>query len=163
MKIFGIAGWSGSGKTTLLTRLIPALVGRGVRVATVKHTHHDPAVGDEECRALARAGAVECVVASSRRFALVHEIHLDEPEPPLDQLVGRFEGIDLLLVEGFKWAPHPKLEVWDPALGKSMLAPMEKSIVAVASERPVPDVQLPGFHRNDIDGIAKFVCQFCDI
>ncbi|BAE51573.1 molybdopterin-guanine dinucleotide biosynthesis protein B [Paramagnetospirillum magneticum] len=82
MKVFGIAGWSGSGKTTLLIRLIPALVARGVRVATVKHTHHDPAVGDEECRALARAGAVECVVASPRRFALVHEIHLDDAEPP---------------------------------------------------------------------------------
>jgi molybdopterin-guanine dinucleotide biosynthesis protein B len=163
MRIFGIAGWSGSGKTTLLVRLIPALVGRGIRVATVKHTHHDPAVGDEECRALARAGAVECVVASPRRFAMVHEIHLDEPEPSLDQLVGRFDGIDLLLVEGFKWAPHPKLEVWDPTLGKSMLAPAEKSIVAVASERPVPEVELPRFHRDDINGITAFVCQFCDI
>jgi molybdopterin-guanine dinucleotide biosynthesis protein B len=163
MKIFGIAGWSGSGKTTLLTRLIPALTRAGIMVATIKHTHHDPAVGDEECRTLARAGAVECVVASPSRFALVHEIHHDETEPPLDWLMGRFAGIDLLLIEGYKWAPHPKLEVWDPLLGKSMLAPAEKSIVALASDLPVADVQLPRFHRDDIDGIARYIGQYCRI
>lgn len=163
MKVFGIAGWSGSGKTTLLTRLLPVLVRAGVRVATVKHTHHDPSVGDEECRALARAGAVECVVASPRRFALVHEIHLDETEPPLDWLMGRFAGIDLLLIEGYKWAPHPKLEVWDPSLGKSMLAPGEASIVALASDEPVSAVALPQFHRDDVAGIAAYICQYCQI
>ncbi|EME69837.1 molybdopterin-guanine dinucleotide biosynthesis protein [Paramagnetospirillum caucaseum] len=163
MKVFGIAGWSGSGKTTLLTRLIPALVQAGIRVATVKHTHHDPAVGDEECRALARAGAMECVVASPRRFALVHEIHLDDAEPPLDWLMGRFAGIDLLLIEGYKWASHPKLEVWNPSLGKSMLAPAESSIVALASDQPVATVALPQFHRDDIAGIAAYICQYCRI
>lgn len=163
MKMFGIAGWSGSGKTTLLTRLIPALVRAGVKVATVKHTHHDPAVGDEECRALARAGAVECVVASSRRFALVHEIHPGESEPPLDWLMDRFAGIDLLLIEGYKWASHPKLEVWDPALGKSMLAPTETSIVALASDDAVDAVMLPQFHRDDITGIAAYICQYCGV
>jgi len=163
MKVFGIAGWSGSGKTTLLTRLIPALVQAGVTVATVKHTHHDPAVGDEECRALARAGAVECVVASPRRFALVHEIHPGESEPPLDWLMDRFAGIDLLLIEGYKWAPHPKLEVWDPALGKSMLAPAETSIVALASDEAVDAVTLPQFHRDDIGGISAYICQYCGV
>jgi molybdopterin-guanine dinucleotide biosynthesis protein B len=163
MKVFGIAGWSGSGKTTLLTRLIPALVGAGVKVATVKHTHHDPSVGDGECRALARAGAVECVVASSRRFALVHEIHSDEAEPPLEWLMSRFAGNDLLLIEGYKWAPHPKLEVWDPSLGKSMLAPVEPSIVALASDDAVSAVTLPRFHRDDIGGIASYICQYCSI
>jgi molybdopterin-guanine dinucleotide biosynthesis protein B len=163
MKVFGIAGWSGSGKTTLLVRLIPALVGAGIRVATVKHTHHDPAVGDEECRALARAGAMECVVASPHRFALIHEIHPGEAEPPLDWLMERFAGIDLLLIEGYKWASHPKLEVWNPSLGKSMLAPGEKSIVALASDEPVDAVSLPRFHRDDVDGIAAYICQYCQI
>lgn len=163
MKIFGIAGWSGSGKTTLLIRLIPALVAQGIRVATVKHTHHDPSVGDEECRALARAGALECVVASPRRVALVHEIHPGEPEPSLDGLLGQFRDVDLLLIEGYKWAPHPKLEVWDPAQGKSMLAPAEKSIVAVASDLPVDELDIPRFHRDDIAGITGFIRQFCDI
>jgi molybdopterin-guanine dinucleotide biosynthesis protein B len=163
MKVFGIAGWSGSGKTTLLIRLIPALTRAGIKVATIKHTHHDPAVGDEECRALARAGATECVVASPSRFALVHEIHHDEAEPPLDGLMGRFAGIDLLLIEGYKWAPHPKLEVWDPLQGKSMLASSEKSIVALVSDNPVADVPLPRFHRDDIEGIAAFIRKYCRI
>ncbi|KIL98361.1 Molybdopterin-guanine dinucleotide biosynthesis protein MobB [Paramagnetospirillum magnetotacticum MS-1] len=163
MKVFGIAGWSGSGKTTLLIRLIPALVGRGVRLATVKHTHHDPAVGDEECRALARAGAVECVVASPRRFALVHEIHPGEEEPPLDWLVARFAGCDLLLIEGYKWASHAKLEVWDPGLGKSMLAPEEATVVALAADDPVAFGALPRFNRDDVAGIADFICQYCQI
>lgn len=163
MKVFGIAGWSGSGKTTLLIRLIPALVGRGLKVATVKHTHHDPAVGDDECRAMASAGAAECIVASPRRFALVHEIPAGQEEPPLDWLISRFAGNDLLLIEGYKWAPHPKLEVWDPAQGKSMLAPSERTIVALATDQPVSDMVLPRFDRNDVSGICDFICQYCNL
>lgn len=162
MKVFGIAGWSGSGKTTLLRRLIPALRRRGLSVATIKHTHHDPAVGDLDCRALAAAGATETVVASRARFALVHEI-TDEAEPPLAELLGRFADADLLLIEGYKWAPHPKLEVWDPSQGKSMLAPVENSIVALASDDVVENVGLPRFHRDDVDGIAAFICQYCGL
>lgn len=160
MNVFGIAGWSGSGKTTLLVRLIPALTHLGLRVATVKHTHHNPAVGDAETRALAEAGASETLVASSRRFALINEFH-GEPEPPLEALIQRFHGIDLLLVEGFKWAPHPKLEVWDPDLGKSLLAATEGSVVALASDGPVPQVALPRFIRDDVDGIARFIAGHC--
>ena len=122
MKVFGIAGWSGSGKTTLLMRLIPALTRLGIEVATIKHTHHNPAVGDDESRALAEAGASEILLASPRRFALIHELG-DQPEPPLEHLIAHCRGVDLLLIEGFKWSPHPKLEVWDPTLGKPMLAP----------------------------------------
>ncbi|CAA7625343.1 Molybdopterin-guanine dinucleotide biosynthesis protein [Candidatus Terasakiella magnetica] len=162
MKIFGIAGWSGSGKTTLLTRLIPALVRRGLSVATVKHTHHNPAVGDAESRALAAAGATEMMMASPRRFALIHELG-DEPEPGLPDLVSRFHGIDLLLIEGFKWAPHPKLEVWDPDLGKSLLAREEGSIAALVTDAEVGGVTLPRFARDDIQGITDFICKFCNL
>ncbi|OAN42916.1 hypothetical protein A6A04_09410 [Paramagnetospirillum marisnigri] len=156
MKVFGIAGWSGSGKTTLLVRLIPTLIRLGIEVATIKHTHHNPAVGDEESRALAAAGAMETLVASPRRFALINEFH-ERPEPALDELVARISGVDLLLVEGFKWAGHPKLEVWDPGLGKAMLAPTEPTVVAIASDHPVPMVGLPQFARDDIASIASFL------
>lgn len=160
MKIFGIAGWSGSGKTTLLVRLVPALVRRGFEVATVKHTHHDPAVGDAECRALAAAGATETMVASSARFALVHEL-VGEPEPALDTLTGRFDRIDLLLVEGFKWSPHPKLEVYDPGLGKPLLAPDEPSVVALATDAVVERAaDRPRFRRDDVDAIAAFIVSY---
>jgi molybdopterin-guanine dinucleotide biosynthesis protein B len=156
MKIFGIAGWSGSGKTTLLVRLIPALVARGIAVATVKHTHHDPAVGEGECRALAEAGAVETLVASPARFALVHELS-DGPEPALADLITRFQGVDLLLIEGFKWAGHAKLEVFDPALGKSLLAGSGANVVALASDGEVPGVVLPRFRRSDVAAIADYI------
>ena len=160
MKIFGIAGWSGSGKTTLLTRLIPALAQAGIVAATVKHTHHNPSVGDAETRALALAGACEVLVASPRRFALIHELDR-EVEPSLDELVEKISGVDLVLVEGFKWAPHFKLEVWDPSLGKPLLAPTEPSVVGLASDEPVAGVDLPRFGRDDARGIAAFIMARC--
>ncbi|MDO8608006.1 MAG: molybdopterin-guanine dinucleotide biosynthesis protein B [Phaeospirillum sp.] len=160
MKVFGIAGWSGSGKTTLLVRLIPALTRLGIRVATIKHTHHNPAVGDADSRALAAAGATEILMASPRRFALIHELD-DRPEPLLDELIGHCVDADLVLIEGFKWSPHPKLEVWDPELGKSMLALTEPSVVALAADRPVADLDLPHFCRDDADGIAMFIAAYC--
>ena len=160
MKIFGIAGWSGSGKTTLLVRLIPALTRLGIEVATIKHTHHNPAIGDDESRALAAAGATEILMASPRRFALIHELG-QGPEPSLDQIIQRCGNVDLLLIEGFKWSPHPKLEVWDPNLGKSMLAPAEPSVVAIAADDHLDGLSVPRFHRNDCEGIAAFVAEYC--
>jgi molybdopterin-guanine dinucleotide biosynthesis protein B len=162
MKIFGIAGWSGSGKTTLLVRLIPALIRRGIEVATIKHTHHNPAIGDDDSRALTAAGATEVLMASPRRFALIHELG-EQPEPSLDQITHCCTGVDLLLIEGFKWSPHPKLEVWDPGLGKSMLAPAEPSVVALATDEAVDGLELPRFHRNDCEGIAAFIANYCHL
>jgi molybdopterin-guanine dinucleotide biosynthesis adapter protein len=162
MKVFGIAGWSGSGKTTLLVRLIPALVRRGIAVATIKHTHHNPAVGDPECRAMAAAGACETVVASAERFALIHELN-GRPEPTLDDLIARFHGIGLLLIEGFKWAPHAKLEVYDPMLGKPLLAAAEPTVVALATDQPVEGISLPRFVRDDIEGVAGFIATYCGL
>lgn len=157
MKIFGIAGWSGSGKTTLLVRLLPEFVRLGIEVATVKHTHHNPALGDAECRALAAAGVTEMVMASPRRFALLHEL-AGRDEPGMDEVVSQVGGVDLVLVEGFKFAPHPKLEVWDPTLGKPMLAPGAPSVVAIASDDPAAASHgRPRFRRDDTAAIARFI------
>lgn len=156
MKIFGIAGWSGSGKTTLLKKLVPALVRQGLEVATLKHTHHNPALGDEESRALFAAGAVEVLAASPRRFALMHELVGEGELDPyhLAPLVG---AADVLLVEGFKFCRHPKLEVWDPELGKPMLAPDHPSVVAVATDVDAESHGRPVFRRNDADAMARFI------
>ncbi len=161
MKVFGIAGWSGSGKTTLLMRLIPALTRRGVDVATLKHTHHSPVVGTAEDRALAAAGATETVTASPRRFVLIRELG-EAPEPTPEALVRHFDGIDLLLVEGFKWASWPKLQIWPPSTDEAMPSPeLLPSVVAVAADQPVATSGLPCFRRDDIDGIADFVAEYC--
>ena len=160
MKVFGLAGWSGSGKTTLMIRLVPALVRRGISVATIKHTHHNPAIGDPETAALCAAGAVEALIASPERFALIHEL-AEAPEPPLEDLITQVRGVDLLLVEGFKFAPHPKLEVWDPDLAKPMLAPVEASVVALACDVATPHHGRPVFRRDAVEAIASFILDYC--
>lgn len=156
MKIFGIAGWSGSGKTTLMVRLVPALVRLGVQVATMKHTHHDPALGDDDSRALFAAGAHQVLAAGPERFALMRELP-DLDQPTLEGMAAQVGGVDLLLVEGFKFAGHPKLEVWDPALGKSMLAQDQPSVVAIATDAPCDGQGRPVFRRDDVEAIARFI------
>src|SRR5438874_10157209 len=109
MRIFGLAGWSGSGKTTLLTAVIPELVARGLVVSTIKHAHHEFDIdrpGKDSWRHR-EAGAREVMVASSRRWALMRELR-GAPEPSLEELVASMGPADLLLVEGFKFHPHPK-------------------------------------------------------
>jgi molybdopterin-guanine dinucleotide biosynthesis protein MobB len=159
MKVFGIAGWSGSGKTTLLVRLIPVLVRRGVEVATIKHTHHDPAIGGDDSRALVAAGATEAVFAAPERFAVMRELPAGT-EPGLEEMVRRMGGVDLLLVEGFRFSGHPKLEVWTPHLGKPLLAPDQPSVVAIASDAAVQECGRPVFGRDDVDAIAEFILAY---
>jgi molybdopterin-guanine dinucleotide biosynthesis protein B len=156
MKMFGIAGWSGCGKTTLVRRLIPLLVGQGLSVACVKHSHHDIRPGDDEAAALLAAGAAEALVGGTQRFALFHEHHAI-PEPSLADLARRFSDVDLLLVEGFKFSAHPKLEVWDPSLGKPLLAATDPSIVAIACDGPVPPCGRPVLSRDDGAGLCRYV------
>jgi molybdopterin-guanine dinucleotide biosynthesis adapter protein len=158
MKIFGFAGWSGSGKTTLMTALIPELVSRGVSVSTVKHAHHAFDVdqpGKDSWRHRA-AGAVEVMVASERRWALMHELR-DAPEPGLDTLIAHMSPVDLVLVEGFKRHPHPKLEVYRPSLGKPPIHPGDPDVVAIASDESLPDVPLPQLPLGDPAAVAHFI------
>lgn len=162
MKVFGIAGWSGSGKTTLLVRLIPALVARGIEVATIKHTHHDPAFGDDEMRRWAASGAVETVAVSETRFAIVHDL-AGQPESDLDQLAGRIGPVDLLLVEGFKFSGHSKIEVFDSGLGKPPLAIDDPNVVALACDHPIEASGRPRFARGDCESIAEFILTSCGL
>ncbi len=157
MKVFGIAGYSGSGKTTLVERLIPALRSRGLRVSVVKHAHHDfeiDHVGKDSWRHR-QAGASEVLVTSSRRWALVHELR-DEAEPTLHEHLARLRPCDLVLVEGFKREPIPKLEVHRVAAGKPSLWPTDGDIVGLATDAAIVS-GLPQFALDDIDAIADFV------
>ena len=107
MRVFGIVGWSGSGKTTLLSLLIPALVGQGIRVSTIKHAHHafdiDHPGKDSHTHRL--AGASEVMVGSGQRWALMHELR-NEPEPNLAELLARMSPVDLM--------PSPSWKFTDP-------------------------------------------------
>lgn len=162
MKIFGLAGWSGSGKTVLLTRLIPALVGRGVSVSTVKHAHHafDVDQPGKDSYRHREAGAREVLVASARRWALMHElegVQGVEAEPDLETLLQRMSPVDLVLVEGFKGARIDKLEVHRAALGKPLLAATDPGIVAIAATGAPPASPLPTFDADEIETIAGFI------
>ena len=157
MRIFGLAGWSGSGKTTLLAALIPELTARGLTVSTIKHAHHEFDIdrpGQDSWRHR-EAGAREVMVASSRRWALMHELRGD-PEPALETLVAQMRPVDVLLVEGFKRHPHPKLEVHRPALGKPLLYPDDPWIVAIAADEPLA-APIPLLPLGDPGAIAEFV------
>jgi molybdopterin-guanine dinucleotide biosynthesis protein B len=160
MRIIGLAGWSGAGKTTLLVRIIPLLTAQGLRVSTIKHAHHDFDIDKpgKDSWMHRQAGATEVLVASGRRWALMHELR-DETEPALDALLGRLTAVDLVLIEGFKRDPHPKIEVHRPANGKPPLYPGDPAIIAVASDAPLPDMALPVLALDDAAAIASFVAR----
>ena len=157
MRVFGLAGYSGSGKTTLLERVVPGLIARGLSVSVVKHAHHDFDIdrpGKDSFRHR-QAGAREVLIASGYRWALMHELR-DEPEPTLADLLARLSPVDLVLIEGYKFDPLPKLEVHRPALGKPLLHPHDPYIVGVASDAPVA-TGLPLLPLDDAAAITDFV------
>ena len=157
MRVFGFAGWSGSGKTTLIEKLIPRLVGAGLRVSLVKHAHHtfDVDQPGKDSYRHRHAGASEVLVTSSRRWVLMHELR-GAAEPAFEETLQRLSPCDLGLVEGFKRAAIPKLEVWRRQTGEPLLHPNDERIVAVASDTAV-QTRLPLLDLNDDAAIASFI------
>lgn len=158
MKVLGISGWSGAGKTTLLAELIPLLTARGVKVSTIKHAHHEFDVdkpGKDSYRHR-EAGASEVLISSAKRYAIMHE-HRGAPEPTLDELLTRLSPVDLVLVEGFKKSSHAKIEVWRATVGKSMLQTEDATVIAVASDAPVPNLTVPQLDANRPQQVADFI------
>lgn len=159
MRVIGLAGWSGAGKTTLLVKLIPVLAQRGLNVSTLKHAHHafdidQPGKDSFEHR---KAGATEVLIASARRYALMHELRPGEDEPSLAQLLGRLAPVDLVIVEGFKAYSHPKIEVHRAANGKPVLSPDLVNVRAIASDQPIADAGIPVVDLNDVAAIVDLI------
>ena len=159
VRLIGFAGWSGAGKTTLLQRVIPALVGRGLRVSTVKHAHHafDVDQPGKDSYLHRQAGATEVLVGSAARWALMHE-HRGETEPDLAELLARMSPVDLVLVEGFKRGSHRKVEVHRAAVGKPLLHPGDPTIVAMAAD-PVMAAAVPVVGLNDVEAVCALVLE----
>jgi molybdopterin-guanine dinucleotide biosynthesis protein B len=157
MKIFGFAGWSGSGKTTLIEKLIPRFVKQGLKVSLLKHAHHtfDVDHPGKDSHRHRLAGCTEVMVTSSRRWALMHELR-GEREPSFEDQVRHLSPCNLLLVEGFKFQPIPKLEVYRPAVESPPLHPNDPNIVAVATDAKL-ETRLPVLDLNDDAGIAAFI------
>jgi len=160
MRIIGLAGWSGSGKTTLVTKLLPCLIARGLRVSTLKHAHHgfdldQPGKDSFMHRA---AGATEVIISSARRWAILHELR-DEPEWDLRDLVAKMSPVDLVLVEGYKRDPFPKLEIHRAGNGKPLIHPDDPHVVAIASDVALPQAKVPVIDLNDTEAIADFLLE----
>lgn len=155
MRVIGLAGWSGAGKTTLLVAVIPLLRERGLRVSTLKHAHHafDIDRPGKDSHRHREAGASEVLIASGRRWALMHELG-DEPEPPLGDLLRRLSPVDLAIVEGFKTSAHPKIAVHREANGKPLLLGRVPNIRAVAADGPLPGLPCPVVDLNDRCAVA---------
>lgn len=156
MNVLGIVGWSGSGKTTLLTGLLTQLRAIGLRVSTVKHAHSgfDMDRPGKDTYRHREAGAHEVLVATANRWALLHEVAGSEPRLP--DLLERMDPVDLVLVEGFKSHPYPKLEVHRPSLGKPPIWPDQPDVIAVAADAPIAcdRAVLP---LNDIGAVAGWL------
>lgn len=164
MKTMGISGWSGCGKTTLIVALIPRLRARGWTVSTLKHAHHDVDLdipGKDTWRHR-EAGAQEVILATGRRWALLHELR-EAPEPSLADLLTYLQPVDLVLVEGWKRGAYPKLEVWRLVdKDQPPRFPDDPTIIAVASDPLLDPVRygrsgLPVLPLNDVEAVADFI------
>src|SRR5512134_238445 len=157
MKVFGFAGYSGSGKTTLIEQIIPRLVMEGLRVSVIKHAHHNFDIdrpGKDSYRHR-EAGAAEVMLTAGNRWVLMHELR-GRPEPDLPQQLSRLSPCDLVLVEGFKRQPIPKLEIHRRAAGTPLIFPGDPAVVAVATDERL-DTPLPQFGLEDYDDMAAFI------
>jgi molybdopterin-guanine dinucleotide biosynthesis protein B len=157
VRVLGLTGWSGSGKTTLLVALLPILTARGLSVSTIKHAHHGfdlDRPGKDSFRHR-EAGAREVMLASDRRWALLHETE-GEGEPGLDALLARMQTVDLVLVEGFRLHRHEKIEVYRPALGKPPIWPEQPDVAAVATDAPIT-APVPVLDLNDPASVARWI------
>jgi molybdopterin-guanine dinucleotide biosynthesis adapter protein len=157
MKVIGLAGWSGAGKTTLLARVIPHLLGKGLRVSVIKHAHHEFDVdvpGKDSC-IHRQSGASEVLVSSTRRWALMHELR-GASEPRLPELLAKLAPVDLVVVEGFKREPHRKIEVHRAANGKPWLFPGDPGIVGIATDTSI-ETTLPVAFLDDVEAIAAMM------
>lgn len=159
--VLGLAAFSGTGKTTLLKKLLPRLTQRGFRVGLIKHSHHSFEIDQpgKDSYELRRAGANPVMLSSSHRRALMTE-HRSPAPPALSTELAHFDqsGLDLILVEGFKRERFPKIELTRPSLGHPLLFPDDESVIAVASDAPLPlPATVPLLDLNDPAAIARFI------
>ena len=157
MRVYGVVGWKNAGKTGLMERLVSEITGRGISVSTVKHAHHvfDVDQPGKDSHRHRTAGATEVLLASRKRFALMHELR-DEGEPTLEELLGKLAPVDLVLIEGYKRDSHAKVEAFRGETGNPLIATDDPTIKAVASDTPLT-IDRPVFDLNDTTAIADFI------
>ena len=164
LNCFGVAGWKNSGKTALVSGLVKEITARNLIVSTIKHAHHafdldTPGTDSFKHR---EAGAKEVVLVSSSRWAIQHELRGND-EPSLEEIFAKLDECDLVLVEGYKKGPIPKIEIIGPENTREHLWPNDENIKAVACDTPLEDCKLPQFRRDQVTEIADFILKYSDI
>lgn len=157
MKLYGVTGWKNCGKTGLMERLVTEFTERGLTVSTIKHAHHSTDVDQPgtDSHRHRMAGASEVVLASTHRIAIMQELR-GAQEPPLAELLARLSPVDLVLIEGYKREPHPKIEAHRKAAQQPLIAPDDSSIRALASDIAL-EIDRPVFDLDDTAAIADFI------
>ncbi|MGV8936718.1 MAG: molybdopterin-guanine dinucleotide biosynthesis protein B [Allorhizobium sp.] len=160
-RIFGISGWKNSGKTGLAVRLVEEFTRRGYTISTIKHAHHDfdiDKVGADSFRHR-QAGAHEVAIVSGTRYAVMHELR-GAPEPTFEEILARLAPCDLVLIEGYKREPVPKIEARRLAsANREPLSPTDPHIVAIAADHAVENSPIPVFDLDDTMAIADFIAR----
>ncbi|MEK6308786.1 MAG: molybdopterin-guanine dinucleotide biosynthesis protein MobB [Pantoea dispersa] len=159
--LLAVVGWSGTGKTTLLQQVIPLLRAQGIRPGLIKHTHHqmDIDTPGKDSYLLRKAGADQVIVASEQRWALMCET----PQQPLRlaQLAGRMDAasLDLVLVEGFKQEPVPRIVLWRRGVKGEIDELLDDWVIAVATDEALA-LQVPVLDINQPDQVAEYIVQW---
>lgn len=165
--LLGFCAHSGTGKTTLLRQLLPLLKQQGLRIGMLKHAHHSFDIDHpgKDSYELRKAGAEQMLVASRQRLALVIESPPTQNEPTLEDALPLLQPdkLDLVLVEGFKQAAIPKIELHRAQLGKPLFFPHDPNIIAIASDAILPSLPatLTQLDINRVDTIAQFILHTC--
>ncbi len=156
-RVFGVVG-ACAAKSGLVPKLVAELTGRGLRVSTIKHVPDEldldrPGTGSWAQR---EAGAEEIILASGTRHLLMRELRRAEDEPDVDELIARLSPVDIVLLEGFRLSPYPKLEAVRAGQDRRLLALDDPSVLAVASDAPMT-APVPWLALGDVPRMANFV------
>ncbi|MFV9671357.1 molybdopterin-guanine dinucleotide biosynthesis protein MobB [uncultured Pantoea sp.] len=162
LPLLAITGWSGTGKTTLLQQVIPLLASKGIRAGLIKHTHHqmDIDTPGKDSYLLRKAGARQVIVASAQRWALMCETP-EEPSVNLPYLLSRMDPsvLEIVLVEGFKDEPVPKIVLWRAGIKGGVGELLDEHVIAVASDQKL-DLALPVLDLNSPENVADFIAEW---
>ena len=163
--ILGLCAYSGSGKTTLLEKLIPILSQHGYNIAVIKHAHHSFDIDhpEKDSYKIRKAGAQQILISSQRRWAMIHENSSDHSELSLQEALSHIvtDNIDLVIVEGHKSEPIPKIEIHRPSLDKPLISSSDEHVIAIATDEPDQlKTSLPVLELNNPKQIVKFIEQY---
>ncbi|THB82487.1 molybdopterin-guanine dinucleotide biosynthesis protein B [Pantoea allii] len=160
--LLAIVGWSGTGKTTLLQQVIPILSSKRIRAGLIKHTHHQMEVDTpgKDSYLLRKAGASQVMVASSERWALICETP-EKQSIDLPYLLSRIDHstLEIVLVEGFKEEPVPKIVLWRAGIKGGIDELLDEQVIAVASDQKLA-LNVPFLDINRPDSIADFIADW---